>query len=161
MSGHLEYFYNTLSHGLKGKIENPFKLPEKYHAFRYRADAGPNIKRESKFEDGFDERTVTVNLNTTPVNQAADLGVSNQTPKNNKLPLHKLSVHQDHLRRKSQVYMKRMSVLMQHQMIINPLNFSKHMINEIDGSSMTSEMYTPQSRISKKSDLMVCQDAVK
>lgn len=136
MSAHLDYFYNTLPLDLKGKIENPYKVPENYPAFRYRADAGPNVKRESVYPDKLDERMQDMDLNSTPVKSEQNVGITAQTPKNIKLP--HLSI-QDAMRRNSQIFMARMSVYQQHQMIINPLNFSKLIINEVE-SNMSSEL---------------------
>lgn len=107
VSGHLEYFYNTLNCEMVSSTENPFKMPEKYWALNYRADAGPGEKRESKYEDPFDQRTkITIDSNATPETPNNDNSIEkddslNSTNKNLKIPLAKLSSHQQSIRRKS------------------------------------------------------------
>ena len=61
--------------------------------------------------------------------------------------------------------MKRMSVIMQHKMIFNPLNFTMLMMSDIqsemDQEGVDMSNFTPASNMSKQSDMSLYQDSIK
>lgn len=71
------------------------------------------------------------------------------TPVKGTIPLNKLSV-QD-FKGKSSVFIRRMSVIQQHNMIVNPLNFSKLLQNTYtsDGEEIDFSSFTPMSNVNK------------
>lgn len=151
VSGHIEYFMNTLNTAHKARIINPFEMPDQYQAFHYTATFGEGMREGQRDKDELiDYDLIDDGVNVTPENSGfKDIDMNNATPVNNKIEAPKLSVKQQ-IRRKSQLYVRRLSVLQQHQMVFNPTNFSTKMNESMNASDQDLVTFKQSSKICHK-----------
>lgn len=138
VSGHLEYFMNTLSYNIEPDCPNPFKDADKYPAFQFKAQDEVDLKDQNlalapnRFDDDV-SKGEPYGAPQIMVDEASDYkaNMSSKTFDDLVTGVKSIKVDQDDLRRSSQVFVRRMSVLQQHQMVIAPVSFSKTLYETI------------------------------